>query len=299
MYTILYIFIWLITWLPLRVLYVFSDVFFLLIYYVIPYRKKIVRSNLSNSFPDKSAKELKRIERKFYRYFCDVFIETIYLTHMSKKEMAKRFDSGNPDVILEQHSRGKSVMLMTAHYGNWEWGSSLALVLSNNATLYSIYKELRNKKFGKMMDDLRSKFGGKNIETQDLLRTMVNLKKEGKISTFGMISDQSPFRKYIHYWSTFMNQDTPVLTGTEQLARKFDYPVVYVHFVRVKRGYYKCEYYPISVDSKNTAEYEITEKYLRILEQKINEHPEFWLWTHKRFKHKRNTETLTTNKTNE
>jgi KDO2-lipid IV(A) lauroyltransferase len=287
MFHIFYAFIWLITWLPLRVLYVLSDFFYLIVYYVVGYRKKVVRRNLTHSFPHKSTKELRKIERRFFRYFCDVFIETLYEMHMSKTEILRRFQFINPELITAQYAKGKSVLIMTAHYGNWEWASAFSLVLPKKNILYGIYKKLSNKHFDKLMYDLRLKFTGKNIETQDLLRTMVRLKNSDELSSFGMISDQTPTARTAHHWMMFLNQDTPVLLGTEQLAKKFDYPVFYCQINRVKRGYYTCEFLPIAMEPKLTAEFEITEKYMRLLEQKIEAEPEYWLWTHKRWKHKR------------
>ncbi|MFA5046300.1 MAG: lysophospholipid acyltransferase family protein [Paludibacter sp.] len=288
MFYILYAFIWLVTWLPLWVLYIFSDIFYLIIYYLAGYRKKVVRSNLENSFPQKTKKEILRIERRFYRYFCDLFVETLYEMHMSKKEVLRRIDLGNVEPILEQYKKGKSIMLMTAHYGNWEWASALSLVLPKESPLHSIYKQLTSKKFDSLMFELRSKYTGGNIEKKDLLRTMVRMKNEGVVAMFGMISDQTPTGNSIHYWTQFLNQDTPVLLGTEQLAKKFDYPVFYLHINRTKRGYYKCEYHAVTLEPKLTAEFEITETYMRILEKEIEAAPEYWLWTHRRWKYHRN-----------
>ena len=285
MYKVFYFLIWLIAWLPLRVLYIFSDFFYLIIYYVVGYRKKVARRNIEKSFPEKSKKELRKIERRFFRYFCDLFIETFYEIHMSEKEVLRRIDFGNIEPILEQLSKGKSVLAMTSHYGNWEWGSALSLLLPRESPLYGIYKKLNNKKFDQLMIDLRSIFKGKTIETHNLFRTMVKMRKEGEIGVFGMISDQSPWVGNVNHFLRLLHQDTPVLDGTEQLAKKFDYPVVYIHIDRVKRGYYKCECIPIALEPKLTTELEITKKYFEILEQKIQSAPEFWLWTHNRWKH--------------
>jgi Kdo2-lipid IVA lauroyltransferase/acyltransferase len=285
MYTVFYIFIWLVAWLPLRVLYVFSDFFYLIIYYIVGYRKKIARKNIEKSFPEKSKKELRRIERHFFRYFCDLFIETFYEMHMSEKEVLQRMDLGDIDLIMEQYAKGRSIMLMSAHYGNWEWASAFALKLPEDMQIYNVYKRLNNKKFDNFMLEIRSKFKGQSVEIHNLLRTMVNLRKEGRVSVFGMISDQSPWVGNINHWNTFLNQDTPVITGTEQLAKKFDYPVFYIHIHRVKRGYYKFEYIPVSLEPTLTSEFEISNKYMEILEKKIQAAPEYWLWTHNRWKH--------------
>lgn len=284
MYYLVYPIVWLITWLPLRVLYLLSDFCFLLVYYVIGYRKKVVRRNLKNSFPEKSEKERRGIERRFYRYFCDLFVETLKLMHMSKKQMNRRMVYINGDIIGEQYKKGRSVMLMTSHYGNWEWTSSFSQFYPDKP-VYQIYRRLKNKAFDKFIYNLRTRFGARNIEKHNILRAMVNLRKEGQLCMFGMLSDQTPSLANIHYQTMFLNQYTPVLTGTEQLARKFDYPLVYIYVKRVKRGYYECEIIPLCLEPKKTTEFEITEKYTRMLEEAIRKAPEYWLWTHKRWKH--------------
>ena len=287
MYHILYAFLWLITWLPLRILYIISDISFPIIYYIVRYRRAVVKSNLAMSFPDKSENERRNIERRFYHHFCDLFVETMYEMHLNEKEIRRRVTYGNLDAILEQYAKGKSVMMMTAHYGNWEWPSALALYIPKEFPLYGIYKELRNKKFNALIFSLRSKFGGIPVEKHEILRFMINLKKNGKSGNFWMISDQTPNGRNIHFWTNFLNQDTPVLTGTEQLARKFDFPVFYVEITQSKRGYYHCEFIPVSLDSAKTTEFEITEKYMHLLQKTIEAKPEFWLWSHRRWKHVR------------
>lgn len=286
MFKILYAFIWLITWLPLPILYLFSDIAYLIVYYIAGYRKQVVRINLEKSFPDKTKNERRKIERRFFRYFCEVFVETIYEMHISKAEMQSRMAFCNIDVVLDQYEKGKSCLLMTAHYGNWEWASALSLYLPSDKPLYGIYKRLTNSNFDALMYELRTKSTGKNIEKKDLLRRMVRLKKDGELAMFGMISDQTPSNN-IHYWTPFLNQDTPVLIGTEALARKFDYPVYYGEITRIKRGYYKCELIPISLEPTQTSEFEIVEKYMRLLEKTIVAQPEYWLWTHRRWKYQR------------
>ncbi|MDR3653220.1 MAG: lysophospholipid acyltransferase family protein [Paludibacter sp.] len=288
MFKVLYGLLWLMTWLPLRLLYIISDISYPIIYYIVRYRRNVVKTNLAKSFPEKSEKERRNIERRFYHYFCDIFVETMYEMHMSKNEILRRFNLGNYEPIVEQVRNGKSVMLMTAHYCNWEWASAVSLILPTDNKMHNIYKKLRNKKFDTLMLELRSKFTGKNTEKKDLLRTMVNMKNEGKVAVFGMIADQSPTGKSAHYWTTFLNQDTPVLLGTEQLAKKFNYPVFYIHINRIKRGYYKCEFHAISLEPTLTAGHEITDAYMQILEKEIESAPEFWLWSHKRWKHSHN-----------
>lgn len=284
------IFIWslqTLAFLPLWFLYLLSDLLFYVVYHVVRYRRKVVRKNLVGSFPDKSKAEILKIEKKFYHYFCDLFVETIYITGISEKEYLNRIKYKNIDLITSIYAEQKSVMMMTAHYCNWEWLSSMSLVLPPEGPMEGIYKELSNKKFDKFMFDLREKFGGRNIENKILFKTMLKNRQNSIYSIYCMISDQRPAPGSSRYWLDFLNQDTSVLIGTEQLARKFDYPVVFLDMQRPKRGYYVCEFVMISEHPKLEAENEITRKYMELLEKKIKDKPEFWLWTHNRWKHKR------------
>ena len=292
MFYILYAFIWIITWLPLRVLYIISDIFFPVVYYIVGYRKNVVRLNLTRSFPDKTVKERRTIERRYYHFLCDLIVETIHEMHISEKDILRRMTFGNLQDIVEQNALNKSVMIMTAHYGNWEWLLAFSLYLPEKQPSNPIYKRLRNERFDKLFHQLRSRYGAKLIEKKDLLRVMFKLQKEKQVANFWMISDQTPNGKNLHYWTTFLNQDTATVTGTEQLARKFDYPVFYAEINRVKRGYYHCEFIPITLEPTKTAEFEISEQYMRLLEKSIEAHPEFWLWSHRRWKYQRNQETV-------
>lgn len=287
MFYILYAFCRLTALLPLKILYVFSDFFYYILYYVSGYRKHVVRENLANAFPDMTPEERLKVEKRFYRFFCDIFVETIKEMNISEKEIRRRMTFSNVESVLEQYERGKSVLLMTAHYGNWEWTSSFSLWLPADKPLYGVYKRLSSKSFDRLMCTLRMQFGGKNAEKQDLLRIMLRLRKENQLAMFGMIADQTPPRQSIHYWSRFLNQNTAIITGTEQLARKFDYPVFYGEVTRKKRGYYHCEFIPISLEPSGSAENEITEKYVRLLEKTIEKNPAFWLWSHRRWKYKK------------
>jgi KDO2-lipid IV(A) lauroyltransferase len=294
MFHLFYAFIWLITWLPLSILYVFSDVTFLVVYYIVGYRKKVVRSNLSNSFPEKTESELRSIERRYYRYFCDIFIETIYQLHCSNEEILRRIEFKNVNSLTDEYAKGKSVIILTAHYGNWEWFTAFSLVLPPESPMYSVYKQLKNEKFDMFMLKLRAKFSGESIEKRDLIRKMVELKREGKMGMYALISDQTPNARSVHYWTIFLNQDTASIVGAEVLARKFDLPVFYAMITRTKRGHYLGEAIPISLEPRLSPEFEITEKFMRILEKQIQDAPEFWLWSHKRWKLKRPVENQTT-----
>jgi len=286
MFYFFYALIWTVSWLPMWVLFVLSDlIMYPAVYYIAGYRKKVVRRNLQNSFPDYSQKQLIKIEKRFYRYFCDLMMEIIRQLHAPKSEMKKRMTFENLELLQEHADQGKSVMLMTGHYCNWEWTSVICLHLPEDFPACPVYQELRNKGFDKFMLNLRSRYGAISIEKNNLIRKMLEMKKSGEKGVFGMISDQSPKASSIRYSLNFLHQDTPVFLGTEQLAKKYGYPVYYLDIKRVKRGYYHVLVVPIAPDPAATTEFEITTKFMQCLEQSIQDKPEFWLWSHNRWKH--------------
>lgn len=288
MFYFLYVFLWLIAWLPLPILYGISDIFYPIIYHIIRYRRKIVRRNITTSFPDKSEQEIKTIERKFYRFFTDNIFETVYGMHLSEKELKKRLSFGNLELLENYCHCHKGCIAMLAHYANWEWISNLHVFLEDKQIeAGSIYRQLKNKKFDKLMYDIRKKHGSTNIEKKMLLRKMVTDRNSSIIGAYGMIADQTPSAANLHYWTNFLHQDTAFLTGSETLAGKFDYPVVYMKVSRPKRGYFHCDIIPIAEKPQETDKFEITEKYARLLENTILEEPAYWLWSHNRWKHKR------------
>lgn len=282
-----YALLWLISCLPLSLLYILSDVLlYPLVYYIAKYRRKVVRTNISNSFPNKSEREKRKIERKFYHHFCDTFVETFALMHMSEKQIKKRITFDNIELITEQYKKGKSVVVMTAHYANWEWLASMSLHLDSDKPLYAIYKRLSNSFFDDLMNKIRSKFGGVNIETQELYRTMLHMRNNQRIGSFAMISDQSPSWNGLRHWVDFLQRKTAVYIGAEQLAKRFDYPIVFLNMTKVKRGYYQCNIEMIAENCNEWPNYSITDRYFDLLEEQIKRQPELWLWSHKRWKHK-------------
>jgi len=284
MFKLYYALLYLVTLLPLRVLYVLSDLLFPLVYHVVRYRRKVVRQNLNRSFPDKSKVEIRKIERKFYHYFCDVFIEAMYRINMSAEEVSKRITFENVELIDKIYAQNKSAMLMMAHYGNWEWVSALSLHLPDGSPLYGVYKQLKNAEFDALTYRLRLKYKMGNIEMRDLFKTMLRMSKAGDKGVFAMVGDQRPSRDSIRFSMMFLNQPTPVIVGTEVLARKFNYPVLILSITRPKRGYYHCKIEMLSENPQAEPEFSISEKYMRRLEADIILHPELWLWTHKRWK---------------
>lgn len=273
--------------LPMRLLYVLSDILYLIIYWVIRYRVPVVRKNLKSSFPDKSEEELKQLEKAFYHHFADYIVETLKLAHISLQELQKRAYVQNPELIDKLMDNGHPCCLfLMGHYGNWEWysGSNSRF---KDARLYQIYRPLNNKAVDKIFIHLRTKFGSSGIPKNDTGREVVRLVRNKIRSGVVFLADQTPSPSNLHYWTNFLNQDTSVLTGAERLARKLNTPVAFLDVQMVKRGYYTLEIQLIAENPKETPENWITEEYARRLEKSILRKPEGWLWTHKRWKYKR------------
>jgi KDO2-lipid IV(A) lauroyltransferase len=278
-------FLYLISILPFPLFYLVSDGIYLLLYRVIGYRKKVVYENLKNSFPEKTHEELKKIEKQFYHYLVDLFLETLKTLTISKEEAIKRCKLNPKAVALfnELYTQKQSCILVMGHFGNWEWaGNTFSLI--NKQQLYVIYHPLTNKHFDKLMYDMRTRFGSKLYAMKDTMRGMISNRNE--INATAFIADQTPAPENA-YWTTFLNQDTPVFWGTEKIAQKLNYPVVYVTINRVKRGYYEVNAEILVNEPKNTKEGEISELHTRQLEKDIKAQPEIWLWSHRRWKHKR------------
>jgi len=278
--------LWLLTWLPLPVLYLLSDFFAFLILYIVPYRKKILYKNLLNSFPDKSKSEIKRLANRNIRFFCDSFIESLASIHMTEKVMNKRYRFKNPELLEKIHARGKDIMLLTGHYGNWEWFNLIPKYSPYN--VIAVYKILNNKYFDRLFIRLRSKYGVIPVSRQDTLRTILKYQSEGESIMVYSLADQRPRGVQIQHWITFMKQDTPVVLGPEKIARKYNMAVFFYKVTRVGRGYYECEFVPLEEDIASTESPVITKRYYHMLEQHITRYPEYYLWTHNRWKHKRN-----------
>ncbi|MFD2886980.1 lysophospholipid acyltransferase family protein [Chitinophaga cymbidii] len=283
--------VYLISILPFPLLYLLSDVFFCLLYYVVGYRKKVVRQNLANAFPEKTAAEREKIRRDFYRYFCDLFLETFKTLTISKSAMIKHCALTEESVALftRLHAEGKSVVLVMGHKGNWEWAGNTFSILCPQQ-LYVVYHPLANKHYNGLMYRMRTRFGTKLIAMQETFREMVKLK--GEINATALIADQSP-RPDNAQWLTFLQQDTPVFTGTERIASKMNYPVVYVSVTRIKRGYYTVSAEVLVESPALEPPGNVTALHTARLEADIVRQPATWLWSHRRWKHKRTNTTAT------
>ncbi|MFR9166890.1 MAG: lysophospholipid acyltransferase family protein [Dysgonomonas sp.] len=286
-YCLMYAWMYLHALLPLKVLYVLSDILYFLTYKVIGYRKKVTRKNLKNSFPDKSQKELLQLEKEFYHHFCDYIVETIKLLHISDKEMQQRIVFNNIEVIKDRMKDGNSCLLFLGHYGNWEWVPAITLQFDPNVVTGQIYRPLKNKAFDEIFLKIRKRFGSVGIAKNDTLRKIVQFKRDRIQTVIGFMSDQTPSKNNIHYWTTFLNQDTAVYTGVERIAKQTGFFVVYLDMAKVSRGKYVCDCKLISEKPKEEPEFAITERYIREFEKTILRNPAYWLWTHNRWKYKK------------
>ena len=279
---ILYYFIILpLSYLPLRILYLISDFFYVLLILFIPYRKKVVRKNLINSFPDKNIKEIKKIERKFYRHFTDILIEGVKNLTISKKELSKRLIVENPELMNQLYEKGKSVLLVSGHYNNWEWIITSQNNLFKHQAL-GIGMPLTSQFWDKKINERRARNGMKIVNAKNL-KENIALEKKQPIAIL-ILGDQSPGDSMKSYWMNFLHQDTAVLFGTEQLANEYDFSVVYFTMKKIKRGYYKMELQLVTEEPKTLEWGEITITHTHLLEKEIVNKPENWIWTHKRWK---------------
>jgi KDO2-lipid IV(A) lauroyltransferase len=283
-YTFVLPFIYLLSILPFWILHGIADVFFVLIYYIIGYRKLVVRENLKNSFPEKTEHERLKIERHFFRYLTDFFLETFKTLTISKKNALKRckFSKQTLRLFEKLNAENRSCIIVMGHYGNWEWAGNTFSILCKQQ-LYVIYHPLSNKQFDKLMYTMRTRFGSKLYAMKDTIREMI--KNRNELNATAFIADQTPSPETA-YWTTFLNQPTPVFWGTEKIACKLNYPVVYVTVNRVKRSYYEVNAELLIDHPKDFPEGTISELHTCKLEKDIREQPEIWLWSHKRWKHK-------------
>lgn len=276
---------YLISLLPLRVLYGFSDVLAYLAYYVVRYRRGVVRKNLTTSFPEKSPKEIIAIEKRFYRWFTDYFFEAIKLLSISEEELNRRFTITNSNEIEACFEQGQNVAAILGHYCNWEWLSCVGKDLPANRMCGLIYHPLYNKAFDDLFLRIRShEANGKPIPKQDILRQLVTNKQNGTMSIFGYISDQVPKWENIHCWLPFLNHDTPVFTGGEKIMRRMNDAVYYAELTRPRRGYYSLTYKLITKQPNELPEFEIIRRFFRMLEETIRHEPAYYLWSHNRWK---------------
>jgi len=284
-FILVYPIIWLLSKLPFRVLYFVSDLFYILIYHIIGYRKKVVAGNLKLVFPEKSEKELKQISKKFYHHLVDIFIEMIKSFSITEKEINEHYKYINIELINELYKNGRSAILTGAHYANWEWILNISAFMPYKGV--AAYTKINNPYFEKAMLKSRSKFGVHLRKTSDTIAEIKSNHKNNIQALYGLLSDQSPQLRKTFYWKEFFGVKVPIHTGTEMLAKKYNMDVIFMNTKKVKRGYYETTFSIINEkEAKKYADYELTDIFLKKVEEQVYAQPEFYFWTHKRFKHK-------------
>jgi len=284
-YLLAYPIIWIISMLPFRLLYIFSDFVYIIVYRVVGYRKKTVRENLTLALPHLSQQERLIIEKKFYHHMCDMFLEMIKTMNISKEEICKRFVFKNIEVYKELEKQGKSVAVICSHYASYEW--IISMNYYSDFVGYGIYKQIKNPYFDKLVHKIRSRFNAKLITTKQTIPTIINNSKNNVLALYGFASDQSPRLSSAFHWAKFMGIEVPVHTGAEMLSKRYNMNLVYLNTIKVKRGYYEATLEILSDDPKKIPNYDLTDQFLKLLEKQIYKAPEYYLWTHKRWKFRR------------
>lgn len=275
--------IYLVSLLPFYVLYLISDGLYIFLYAVTRYRRNVIHQNLRNAFPEKSVKEIEVITKQYYHHLADLIVESIKLFSISQKQVQKHMTVRNPEVITTAFKAGQSVIGVLGHYGNWELGALRFSQLFEERRII-IYKPLSNAFFDRQLKKLRSKFGATLIEMKNTMRALAQYQNEQTVTV--LVGDQTPAKAEISYYTNFLNQPTAVFLGVEKLAKFTNSAVVFCDIRRIKRGYYQCSFVQLFTDPKVTQKYEITTSHVKYLEQVIRDEPQYWLWSHRRWKFK-------------
>jgi len=269
--------------LPFRILYWVSDFLFLILYYVLGYRKRTVMGNLKIAFPEKTEEELNRIMKEFYHHFLDIFMEMIKTFTISNEEILKRFKLTNQEALDAFMARNNNVMLMSSHYANFEWLFSLNLRVQHKG--FAAYKKVKNKYMNDFIVRSRGRFNSTLVPTKEMIQTMEENDSKNINCIYGMLCDQSPKLVKTYHWSNFFGVKVPVISGTEMLAKKYNYAVIYIETTKVKRGFYEAKMEILSENPREVPDFEITDLFMKKLEAKIRKEPAYYFWTHKRFKY--------------
>lgn len=288
MYYFIYFIIKTLSYIPFWMLYAISDIMYYPLYYVIRYRREIVRKNLTESFPEKSLSEIITIEKKFYRFFMDMLLESCKIASISPNEMRKRMKFVNIDKTNKLLDEGKSLAFFMGHFCNWEWMTSVGLWIKDDVVCAQVYHKLINETFDKIIKQMRERMGNICVEMRHTARFVASMKAENRACMVALIADQSPKRRQIKHYVKFLNHMVPVLVGPEKIANHFGYMPIFVNAKRVKRGCYECEFSMLHNDPTSLPDYKLTDLYFERLEDEIRKHPECYLWTHNRFKYAKN-----------
>ena len=269
--------------LPLRILYWLSDFIFVILYFVVGYRKKVVFQNLKNSFPEKSDSELKIIRKKFYHNFCDYLVETLKSFTITSHELRVRVQYLNQDIFHEAKSENKNVILLAGHIFNWEWFNAFATVVPQEKS-FPVYRKVQSSFWEQKVKEIRNRFGNHALEAKEVIRHILRNPNDGN-SVYMFVADQSPHVSEVSFGLNFLNQKTPAFIGYDKLSTRMDLAFVFCEMKKVKRGYYQINYYRIYPDGEKFAEYEVVKKFHKLLENTINKRPDNYLWSHRRWKY--------------
>ena len=268
----------------MRILYFKSTALYILVYHIIGYRKKVVKDNLFLVFPEKTPEERERIAKEFFKHLCDIIFETIKAFTISEKEIRKRFLVTNAEILDEYYNKDRSIFLMAGHYCNWEWSGILNKLMKHQA--HAVYKPLGMEQFDALVKKTREHFGGVIVTNKQIVKVLFRKWKKGKKTLTYILSDQTPKLGHFKYHDTFLGIDVPMFTGTEELAKKFDFAVLYLKVEKLKRGYYSATFVPLADDPNEHPNFQITRMFFDHLEEQIRKTPEHYLWSHKRWKHR-------------
>ncbi|RPI46117.1 MAG: lipid A biosynthesis acyltransferase [Bacteroidetes bacterium] len=282
-YILTYAVIWLLHLLPGRLLYLFSDFLYLLICFVVRYRRSVVLDNLAQAFPGYTRNQVRQTARKFYRHLADLILESSVAHFYSRRRVMKHIRYRNPELLDHLYGTINQVIGVTAHYGNWEYLSTLGLV--TKYPVIGVYKKLKNPYFDRLIRKNREKHRAVTVPMEQVARKLIAMNREGSPAVSLFLSDQRPIWEHIQYWTAFLGRPTPLFLGTEKLARKLDAAVVFIKIYKVMRGRYEVEFELITTDPATLEPFAITESHVRILERMIRDEPAYWLWSHRRWKH--------------
>lgn len=276
--------------LPLKVLYIFSDVMFFLNYYLVGYRKKVITQNLRKSFPEKSEKEIAIIRKKFYENFSDYLVETIKSFSISETEARVRMQHINQDVFHEAKAEGKNIIMLAGHVFNWEWMNAFARIIPQKHC-HPVYRKVNSDFWENQMKKVRNKFGNEALEANEVIKNIFRSQNDGE-SAYMFVADQTPHVAHVNYGLEFLNQKTPAFIGYDKLATRMDLAFIYCEMKKVKRGYYQVNYHRIYPDNEKFIEHEIVKKFHKLLENTLHKHPDNYLWSHRKWKYQDSIKTF-------
>nr|WP_314491426.1 lysophospholipid acyltransferase family protein [uncultured Chryseobacterium sp.] len=286
--------LYLISKMPLRILYIFSDIIFFLNYYFVGYRKNIITQNLKNSFPEKSAEEIAEIRKKFYLNFSDYLAETVKSFTMSKTETRVRMQHINQHLFQEAKEEGKNIILLAGHVFNWEWMNALATIIPQ-MNCHPVYRKVNSDFWEKQMKKVRSKFGNHALEANEVILNIFRNQNDGN-SVYLFVADQTPHSSHVNYGLEFLNQKTPAFIGYDKLATRMDLVFIYSEMKKVKRGHYQINYHKIEPEGEKFAANEVVKRFHQLLENTIKKRPDNYLWSHRKWKYQDSIKTFDSEK---